>query len=85
MNVRKRPYTVVISELLETNYWKLDINEVVVKTGSGGLHIDYNKLFSTLTSNRMITCYTSRNIDVDIYLAVIIRPNDQLQYCHAQE
>ena len=51
------------SELLE----ELDINDVVVKTASGGLHIYCNQDFFTLTSNRMIKCFTSEDFDVDIF------------------
>ena len=55
------------SELLE----ELDINDVVVKTASGGLHIYCNQDWFTLTSNRMIKCYTSEDFDVDIFIVVM--------------
>ena len=51
------------SELLE----ELDINDVVVKTASGGLHIYCNQEWFSLTSNRMIKCYTSEDFDIDIF------------------
>ena len=41
------------SELLE----ELDINDVVVKTASGGLHIYCNQEWFSLTSNRMIAIH----------------------------
>ena len=51
------------SELLD----ELDINDVVVKTASGGLHIYCNQEWFSLTSNRMIKCYTSEDFDIDIF------------------
>ena len=46
---------------------ELDINDVVVKTASGGLHIYCNEDFFSLTSNRMVKCYASNDFDVDIF------------------
>ena len=48
------------SELLE----ELSINDIVVKTASGGLHVYCNQEYFPLTSNRMIKCFTSENYDV---------------------
>ena len=42
------------SELLE----ELSINDIVVKTASGGLHVYCNQEYFPLTSNRMIKCFT---------------------------
>lgn len=44
----------------------LSDDDVIVKTGSGGLHIYCNTEFFPFTSNRMIKCFTSTDYDVDL-------------------
>lgn len=48
----------------------LDINDVIVKTASGGLHIYCNTELFSGTCNRMIKCYTSSDFDIDIMTTI---------------
>ena len=45
---------------------KLSDDDVIVKTGSGGLHIYCNTECFPSTSNRMIKCYSCNDFDIDI-------------------
>ena len=73
------------SELLE----ELSIDDVVVKTASGGLHVYCNEEYFTLTSNRMIKCFTSENFDVDIFgchdqtkRSIVVLPGSRVRTNH---
>jgi hypothetical protein len=46
---------------------KLNPNDVIVKTGGGGIHIYTNQEEFPLTQNRLIKCFTSHQYDVDIF------------------
>ena len=48
----------------------LSIDDVIVLTGSGGLHIYCNSDLFPFTSNRMIKCYTSSDFDVDLMASI---------------
>ena len=49
---------------------KLSDNDVIVKTGSGGLHIYCNTDLFIPSSNRMIKCYSCSDYDIDIMSCV---------------
>ena len=73
------------SELLE----ELSTADVVVKTASGGLHVYCNEEYFTLTSNRMIKCFTSENFDVDIFgchdqtkRSIVVLPGSRVRANH---
>ena len=54
---------------------RLAHNDVIVKTGSGGLHVYCNTELFPATSNRMVKCYTCDDFDIDIFSSV--EPNKQ--------
>ena len=45
---------------------KLSDLDVIVKTASGGMHIYCNTDFFTVSSNRMIKCYSCSDFDIDL-------------------
>ena len=45
---------------------KLSDLDVIVKTASGGMHIYCNTNFFTVSSNRMIKCYSCSDFDIDL-------------------
>lgn len=49
---------------------KLSDEDVIVKTGSGGLHIYCNTEFFEPTSNRMIKCYSCSDYDIDLMTSI---------------
>lgn len=49
---------------------KLNDEDVVVKTASGGIHIYCNQELYYCSSNRMIKCYESNDFDIDIFSGV---------------
>ena len=48
---------------------ELSADDVVVRTGSGGLHIYCNTDYFPTRSNRMIKCYESNDFDIDLMSA----------------
>ena len=68
---------------------KLDENDIIVKTASGGLHIYCNTEFFTPTSNRMIKCYSCSDFDVDLMSTIdsdkrslIVLPDSKVRKDH---
>lgn len=49
---------------------KLSDEDVIVRTGSGGLHVYCNTEFFYTTTNRMIKCYSCEDYDVDLMTSV---------------
>lgn len=49
---------------------KLLSDDVVVRTGSGGLHVDCNTEFFNANNNRMIKCYSCGDFDIDLMTSV---------------
>jgi len=49
---------------------QLSDEDVIVKTGSGGLHVYCNTDFFTVNSNRMIKCYSCSDFDIDLMTSV---------------
>ena len=65
---------------------KLSNTDVIVKTASGGLHIYCNTDFFTVSSNRMIKCYSCSDFDIDLMTSVepnkrslIVLPNSRVR------
>ena len=49
---------------------QLSDEDVVVRTGSGGLHVYCNTEFFTVRSNRMIKCYSCSDFDIDLMTSI---------------
>lgn len=68
---------------------KLLSDDVVVRTGSGGLHVDCNTEFFNANNNRMIKCYSCGDFDIDLMTSVdetkrslIVLPKSQVRKSH---
>ena len=70
---------------------KLSDEDVIVKTGSGGIHVYVNQGLFFTNTNRMIKCYTCEDYDIDLMTSVdetsrslIVMPGSKVRKNHRE-